>query len=88
MADRDDNSIAADGFGVAGFALSLHSLAGDVRSGRISMGDAVDIISRSRGFLARVPSDRRTMTFAESALKDAEQMLSAALAQKPPVGPN
>jgi hypothetical protein len=30
MAGRDDDSVAADGFGVAGFVLALHSIALDV----------------------------------------------------------
>jgi hypothetical protein len=85
MADQDNDSIAAaNGFGLAGFALTLHSLAQDVRSERISMAEAVGIISRARGFLARVPGDQAATSFAESVLKDAEQMLSAALAQTPP----
>jgi hypothetical protein len=88
MGDQNDGSIAASGFGLAGFALTLYSIAQDVRSGRIPMAEAIEIISRARGFLARVPGDQAATSFAESALKDAEQMLSAALAQTPPVGPH
>jgi hypothetical protein len=84
MADQDNDSVAANGFGLAGFALALHSLAHDVRSGRITMAEAVEIMSRARGFLARAPSEPTSTFFAENVLKDAEQMLSAALAQTPP----
>jgi hypothetical protein len=86
--NQDDSVKAAAGFGLAAFALVLHSLASDVRSGRISMGDAVEIISSARGFLARVPGERGAMFFAENALDDAEQMLSTALAGRPRAGPN
>jgi hypothetical protein len=88
MADQGEERTAVAGFGMAGFALALQSIALDLRSGRISTADAVDIISRARGFLSRVPGDRNVMSFAETALKDAEQMLSTALAQTPPAGPN
>jgi hypothetical protein len=88
MGDQDDYSIAANGFGLAGFALTLQSLAQGVRSGRIPMAEAVEIISRARGFLARIQGNHAATSFAQSALKDAEQMLSAALAQTPPSGPN
>jgi hypothetical protein len=86
MADQDDSRIAIAGFGIAGFALALHSIASDVRSGRITMAEAVEIISHARGFLARVPGEQAATSFAKSVLKDAEQMLSAALAQTPPAG--
>jgi hypothetical protein len=59
-----------------------------ISSGRISMAEAVEIISRARGFLTRVPGDQAATSFAESVLKDAEQMLSTALAQTPPAGPH
>jgi hypothetical protein len=84
MGDQDNDSIAANGFGLAGFALTLHSLAQDVQSGRISMAEAVGIISRARGFLARAPGEQAATSFAESVLKEAEQMLSAELTQTPP----
>jgi hypothetical protein len=88
MADQDEGRTAAAGLGMAGFALALHSIGLDLRSGRISKADAIDIISRARGFLSRVPGDEEVVSFAESALKDAEQVLSTALAQTPPAGPN
>jgi hypothetical protein len=88
MTDQDNSRIAANGFGLAAFALALQSLAYDVRSGRIPLAEAVEIISRARGFLSRVPGEQAATSFAESALKDAEQMLSAALAQTPPSGPH
>jgi hypothetical protein len=88
MDNQDDSVKAAAGFGLAAFALVLHSLVSHVRSGHISMGDAVEIISRARGFLARVPGERGATFFAENALDDAEQMLSTAQAGKPRAGPN
>jgi hypothetical protein len=89
MVEANDDKVASNGFGLAGFLLALNSLGARVRNGEMTLTEAADIISRSRRFLVdSFPGDARVASFAENALKLAEQMLSAASAQKPSGGPN
>lgn len=86
----DDDATAAAGFGLAGFLLSLNSLGQRVRAGELKMEDAADILARSQHFLTSgmFPGDKKSAAFAGNALRLAEQMLTAATAQKPPTGAN
>jgi hypothetical protein len=88
MVEPSDDKVASSGFGVVGFLLSLNSLGARVRNGEMTLTEVADIISRSRHFLDSFPGDAKVASFAENALKLAEQMLSAASAQRPPGGPN
>lgn len=88
MADKNESVVAANGYGLAGFLLVINSLASDVKAGRISKPNVIEIIARSRAFLGQFPGDQNVAAFAESSLKMAEQILSASLAETPPARPN
>lgn len=86
----DEHLVTGAGFGLAGFLLSLNSLGAQIRKGEMTASEAADIISRSRRFVDgnQFPGDPKIASFANEALKLAEQILSAASAQTPQKGPN
>jgi hypothetical protein len=88
MSERNDKAIAADGYGLAGFLLIINSLSSQVRSGQLSKPEVIEIIGKSRSFLASFPGDPKVAAFAGDSLKLAETLLSASLAQTPSEGLN
>jgi len=79
------------GFAIAGFSLSLNSVAALIRKGSLSKEEAVDLFAKARVFTRRpdfFPEDAEALDFTYQLLEMAERILWTELAQESPSEPH
>ena len=79
------------GFAIAGFSLSLNSIATLIRKGSLTKEEAVDLFAKARVFTQRpdfFPEDAEALDFTYQLLEMAEKILWAELAREAPSEPH